>query len=42
MKIFNIKPSPKLGEIIKALNEAQISGDVETKEDAINFINTIL
>ena len=42
MKIFNITPSPKLGEIIKALNEAQISGDVETKEDAINFINTIL
>ena len=42
MKIFNIKPSPKLGEIIEALNEAQISGDVETKEDAINFINTIL
>ena len=31
MKIFNIKPSPKLGEIIEALNEAQISGDVETK-----------
>lgn len=42
MKIFNIKPSPKLGEIIEALNEAQISGEVETKEDAINFINTIL
>lgn len=42
MKIFNIKPSPKLGEIIEALNEAQISGDVVTKDDAVKFIKTIL
>lgn len=42
MKVFNIKPSPKLGEIIEALNEAQISGDVVTKDDAVKFIKTIL
>ena len=38
IKILNIKPSPKLGEIIDALHEAQISGDIATVEDAINFV----
>ena len=35
------KPSPKLGEILTALHEAQISGDILSKDDAINFIKTI-
>ena len=38
MKIKGIKQSPLLGEIINALKEAQISGDVVTKEDAIDFV----
>ena len=38
MELLQIKQSPKLGKIIKALNEAQISGDVNTKEEAIIFI----
>lgn len=38
MTILNIKPSPQLGEIMNALHEAQISGDVATKEDAVKFI----
>lgn len=38
MKILNISPSPKLGQIINALNEAQINGDIITKEDAISFV----
>ncbi|MDE6139126.1 MAG: HD domain-containing protein, partial [Candidatus Gastranaerophilales bacterium] len=42
MKLFDIKPSPKLGEIIEALKEAQISGEIETKDEAITFIKTIL
>lgn len=42
IQILNIKPSPKLGEILNALHEAQISGDVITKEDAVNFVKTIL
>lgn len=41
MKILNIKPSPKLGEVIEALHEAQISGDVTTREQAIVFVNNI-
>lgn len=38
MKLLNIKPSPQLGQILEALKEAQISGDIATKEEAIEFI----
>jgi tRNA nucleotidyltransferase/poly(A) polymerase len=38
MELLNIKPSQKLGEILSALNEAQISSEVNTKEEAINFV----
>lgn len=38
MEILNIKPSKELGEIIKALKEAQLSGDINTKEEALSFI----
>ena len=38
MELLQIKQSPKLGEIIKALNEAQISSEVNTKEDAVEFV----
>lgn len=38
MKILNIKPSKRLGEIMDALHEAQISGDVLTKDHAIEFV----
>lgn len=40
MKILNIKPSPKLGEIMNAIHEAQISGDILTKEHAVEFVKT--
>lgn len=38
MEILDLKPSPKLGKIVNALHEAQLSGDVITKEHAIEFI----
>lgn len=38
MEILKLKQSPSLGIIIKALHEAQISSEVTTKEEAINFI----
>lgn len=41
MTILKIEPSPLLGTIIKELYEAQISGDIITKDDAIKFIKTI-
>lgn len=41
MKILNIKPSPKLGEVIDALKEAQLNGDVLTHDDAITFVKSL-
>ena len=38
MQILKIKPSPILGEILNSLHEAQISGDITTKEEAISFV----
>ena len=38
MKLKGIKQSPELGKIINALHEAQINGDVLTKNDAVNFV----
>ena len=42
MNILNIKQSPKLGEVINELKEAQISGNVNTKEEAIAFVTNLM
>ena len=42
MTLFNIKPSRKLGEIMNALHEAQISGDVTSKEHAVDFVKKLV
>ncbi len=39
MKLLNIQQGPELGKIIAALKEAQISGDVTTKKEAMDFIS---
>lgn len=41
MDMLGIKPGPQLGEILKALHEAQINSDVNTKDEAIEFINKV-
>ena len=41
MEILNIKPSPKLGKIMSALHEAQMSGGVTTKEQAVKFVQNL-
>ena len=38
MEILHINQSPELGRIIKELKEAQISGDVINKKQAIEFV----
>lgn len=38
MKLLNIRPSKQLGVIMNELHEAQISGDVTSKEQAIEFV----
>lgn len=40
MELLNLQPSKELGNIIKSLQEAQLAGDVMTKEEAISFIKT--
>lgn len=41
MEILHIKPSKELGNIIAMIEEAQLNGEINTKEDALNFINEI-
>lgn len=41
MRILDINADKNLGNIIKKLKEAQLSGDVITKEDAINFVHNV-
>ncbi len=38
MEIKQISQSPLLGEIIKALKEGQINGEILSKEDAVKFV----
>lgn len=38
MEILNIKPSKELGNIIKEIQELQISGDITTREEALSYI----
>lgn len=38
IKLTNLKPSPKLGEIIKELDEAIAVGEIKTKEEAKHWI----
>lgn len=42
MEMFNIYPSPKLGQILKDLNEAQLSSEITTKDQAIDFVKNLL
>ncbi len=37
MELLNLPPCARLGEIMRELHEAQISGDVNTREEAIEF-----
>ncbi len=41
MEILNIKQGPELGRIINALKEAQISSEVATKQEAVDYIINI-
>ena len=41
MVLKGIGQTPRLGEIINALKEAQLGGDITTKEDAIEFVKKL-
>lgn len=38
MEILNIPESPQVGRILKTIKEAQIAGDITTREEALDFI----
>lgn len=40
MEILNIKPSAQLGKILNNLHEAQLNGEITTKEEAIVFVKS--
>ena len=35
---FKMKPGPRIGHILEALREAQVTGDVEDRQQAIHFV----
>ena len=41
MKIKGISQTPELGKIINSLKEAQLNGDIVTRDDAIEFIKNL-
>jgi tRNA nucleotidyltransferase/poly(A) polymerase len=41
MKLLKIEPGPKVGEIIAALREEQLTGKIKTKAEAKKFVKTI-
>lgn len=42
MEIFNIEKGPKVGEIVRAVRDAQMLDEISTKEEAVNFIREYL
>ena len=39
INIFGISPGPKIGELLEAVREAQASGELTTKEEALSYIH---
>ncbi|HEY81562.1 MAG TPA: hypothetical protein G4O05_10890 [Caldilineae bacterium] len=39
---FHLKPGPEIGRLLKALQEAQAVGEVQTREEAIRFLQSQL
>lgn len=40
MEALNIAPSKELGEIIKAIKDSQLAGEITTKEEALAFVKS--
>jgi poly(A) polymerase len=38
METFGLVPGPKIGALLEAVREAQASGEIATKEDALDFV----
>jgi hypothetical protein len=42
MNVFGLGPSPLIGELIEIINEAQLVGEILTKEEALELVNSTL
>ena len=42
INIFAMSPGRKIGEILEAVREAQASGEITTKQEALSFIEKLL
>ncbi|MFC2022303.1 HD domain-containing protein, partial [Chloroflexota bacterium] len=42
INIFDMRPGPKIGEILEVVREAQASEELTTREDALSFIDRLL
>lgn len=42
IKTFKLKPGPKIGQLLEAVQEAQAAGDVLNKEDALSLVDNLL
>ena len=41
-RIFEVQPSPELGELILEIREAQATGTINTKQEAVKFVEDLL
>jgi hypothetical protein len=42
MAEFTLSPGPRLGELLEAVREAQASGEVHTRAEALGLVRGIL
>ena len=38
INIFGLSPGPRIGEILESVREAQASGEVTTRQEALSYI----
>jgi len=38
INIFGLSPGPKIGQLLEAMCEAQASGEIATREEALSYI----
>jgi len=42
IEMFNLQPGPQIGQLLSSLQEAQAAGEVQTLEQAIEYVKTLL
>lgn len=42
INVFGINPGPRIGELLEAVREAQASGELTTREEALSYIKRLI